>query len=266
MKNKILAVVLSLVAIMSVQNVMAWGGWGHHISTYIAEKHLTPEAKEKCQHYLKHRLPHYSSWQDYWRHSDPFKDITYWHSSYINKKKKVVGHKGIITREATYQIERIVKEMENGKYHNLSDSLVAVNLKLLIHMVPDMHCPSHIVHSKEYGLKGHSLLVKGKKFNRHKVWDSSPQLLHPKWKADRFVKAYDTYSEKEIKKIVKGTPTKWTIQNSKKMIATYSYWEKGDEFTKLSKEQRQKMDDIVHEQLAYGGYRLANILNMIFSK
>jgi acyl-CoA synthetase (AMP-forming)/AMP-acid ligase II len=52
----------------------------------------------------------------------------------------------------------------------------------------------------------------------------------------------------------------------KKMIATYSYWEKGDEFTKLSKEQRQKMDDIVHEQLAYGGYRLANILNMIFSK
>ena len=266
MKNRILAVVLSLVAIMSVQNVMAWGGWGHHISTYIAEKHLTPEAREKCQHYLKHRLPHYSSWQDYWRHSDPFKDITYWHSSYINKKKKVIGHKGIITREATYQIERIVKEMENGKYHNLSDSLVAVNLKLLIHMVPDMHCPSHIVHSKEYGLKGHSLLVKGKKFNRHKVWDSSPQLLHPKWKADRFVKAYDTYSEKQIKKIVKGTPTKWTIQNSKKMIATYSYWEKGDEFTKLSKEQRQKMDDIVHEQLAYGGYRLANILNMIFSK
>ena len=133
-------------------------------------------------------------------------------------------------------------------------------------MVPDMHCPSHIVHSKEYGLKGHSLLVKGKKYHRHKVWDASPQLLHPKWKADRFVKAYDTYSEKQIKKIVKGTPTKWTIQNSKKMIATYSYWEKGDEFTKLSKEQRQKMDDIVHEQLAYGGYRLANILNMIFSK
>jgi len=128
MKNRFLIVVLSLVSILSVQNAKAWGGWGHHISTFIAEKHLTPEANEKCQHYLKHSLPHYSSWQDYWRHSDPFKEISYWHSSYINKKKKVTGHKNIITRDAVTQIERIVKEMEKGKYHNLSDSMVTVNL------------------------------------------------------------------------------------------------------------------------------------------
>lgn len=264
MKNRFLIVVLLIVSILSVQSAMAWGGWGHHISTYIAEKHLTPEAKEKCQHYLKHRLPHYSSWQDYWRHSDPFKATTYWHSSYINKKNKITGHKNIITRDAVTQIERIVKEMEKGKYHNLSDSLITVNLKLLIHMVPDMHCPSHIVHSKEYGLKSKSLLVKGKKFSRHKVWDSAPMLAHPKWKADRFAKAYDTYSPKQIKKIVKGTPTKWSVQNGKKMIKTYYFWEKGEEFRNFTPEQRKNFEDITHEQLAYGGYRLAAILNEIF--
>lgn len=116
-----------------------------------------------------------------------------------------MGYKGNITRDATYQIERIIKEMEKGKYKQMSDSLVAVKLKLLIHMVPDMHCPCHIGYAKELGLKGGSIYVNGKKVGRHKFWDGAPMRMHPKWKgADRFVQAYDTYSEKQQKKICKG--------------------------------------------------------------
>ena len=146
----------------------------------------------------------------------------------------------------------------------LGDSLT--NLKLLIHMVPDMHCPCHIGYAKELGLKGGSIYVNGKKVGRHKFWDGAPMRMHPKWKADRFVQAYDTYSVKQQKKICKGTPTKWGVQNARKMVKIYHIWEPGTEFKELSKEQRQQIDDILREQLAYGGYRLANILNQIFSK
>ena len=255
-----------LVALVVSQNAMAWGGWGHHITAYIAEKHLTPEAKEKCQHYLKHNLPHYSSWQDYWRHSDPFKEISLWHSSYVNKNYEVIGYKGDVTRDAAYQVNRITKEMSKGKYKQMSDSLVAVNLKLLIHMVGDMHCPSHACYTKDFGYKGHSIYMKGKKTGRHKFWDAGPQYMHPKWKADRFVKAYDTYSAKEIKKIGKGNSYKWSVENAHKIAKTFEFWGKGAEFTKLSKEQRKQIDETLHEQLAYGGYRLAATLNKIFSK
>lgn len=55
---------------------LGWLGTPHHHLHY-AEKHLTEEANEKCRHYLNQRLPHYSSWQDYWRHSDPFKETSY---------------------------------------------------------------------------------------------------------------------------------------------------------------------------------------------
>ncbi|MBR5807179.1 MAG: S1/P1 Nuclease, partial [Alistipes sp.] len=79
MKNKISIILLALIATMSVQKAMAWATWGHHVTAYIAEKHLTPEAKAKCEHYLQHSLPHFSSWQDYWRNSHPFKEITHWH-------------------------------------------------------------------------------------------------------------------------------------------------------------------------------------------
>lgn len=255
-----------LVALAVSQSALAWGNWGHHISAYIAEQHLTPEAKEKCQHYLKHNLSHYSSWQDYWRHSDPFKEISFWHSSYVNKKFEVIGYKEDETRDAAYQVARITKEMSKGKYKNMSDSLVAVNLKLLIHMVGDMHCPSHIVYTKDFGMPGHSLKIKGKKVGRHKFWDGAPQYMHPKWKADRFVKAYDTYTPKEIKKICKGDAYKWSVQNANNILKTGNYWERGAEFTKFSKEQRKQIDETLHEQLAFAGYRLASTLNKIFSK
>ena len=266
MRKKLSILIVALVASMSIQSAMAWSSWGHHISAYIAEHHLTPEAKAQCVHYLKHKLPHYSSWQDHWRHSDPFKESSFWHSTYVNKKYEVIGYKDDETRDATYQVNRLVKELEDGKYRDMSDSLVAVKLKFLIHLVGDMHCPSHIVYTKDFGLKGHSMYMKGKKVPRHSFWDRSPMYLHKKWNADRFVKAYDTYSPKQIKKICKGDAYKWSVQSARNIIKTYSYWEKGAEYTKLSKETLQKIDDTVHEQLAYAGYRLAAILNKIFSK
>lgn len=266
MLNKRLILICAILTTFCVQSAMAWGGWGHHISAYIAEKHLTPQAKEKCQHYLKHNLPHYSSWQDYWRHSDPFKEISFWHSSYVDKKFNTIGYKGDETRDAAYQVNRIVKEMAKGKYKNMSDSLVAVNLKLLIHMVGDMHCPSHIVYTKDFGMPNHSIKIKGKKCGRHSFWDRSPMYMHPKWNADRFVKAYDTYSPKEIKKICKGNAFKWSVQNAHNILKTGDYWERGAEFTKLSKEQRKQIEETLHEQLAFAGYRLASVLNKIFSK
>lgn len=264
--KKITTILLTLVAIMSVQSAMAWAEKGHHIIAYIAEKHLTPEANEKCQHYLRHALPHYSSWQDYWRNSHPFKEITHWHMNYIDVNYKTVGSGGKITRDAVTQIERIVGEMSKGKYHKLSDSIITVNLKLLIHMIGDMHCPCHVGYAKASGLKGTSMYVKGKKWDRHKFWDASPDLMQPKWKADNFLKACDTYSPKEIKKIQKGNATKWGKENAEKMVATFSYWAPKAELTKISKEQRKQINDTMYEQLAYAGYRLAGTLNKIFSK
>jgi hypothetical protein len=90
--------------------------------------------------------------------------------------------------------------------------------------------------------------------------------MHPKWKADNFLKVCDTYSAKEIAKIQKGTPTKWAKDNAERMLETYSYWEEGDSTKSLSPEQRKKIDDTMFKQLAFAGYRLAGILNSIMSK
>ena len=81
---------------------------------------------------------------------------------------------------------------------------------------------------------------------------------------ERFCKEYDTYSEKEIKKICKGTPYKWGNDAAREMVKTFSYWEDGQSYKSLSKERREEIENLLHETLAVGGYRLAAVLNRIF--
>jgi hypothetical protein len=268
--KKIITSVIALVALFGVQSAKAWGTWGHHAVAFIAEKHLTPEAKAKCEQYLQFSLPHYSSWQDYWRNSHPFEEITHWHMNRVDKDFVTVGTKGNVSRDAVTQINRIVKEMEKGKYKEMSDSLVAVNLKLLIHMVGDMHCPCHMAYSKDFlqqrGVKGVSIFVKGKKYDYHKFWDAAPQIMHPKWRADDYLKACDTYSPKQIKKISKGNVYKWSMDNAKREVVMFDFWERHEELTKMSKERRERINDLMYQQLAYAGYRLAATLNKLFAK
>ena len=268
--KKISILIFACIATLSVQRAMAWGNTGHHVVAYIAEQQLTTEAKEKCRHYLKYSLPHFSSWQDYWRHSDPFKEIHYWHMNRVNAKFKTVGDKGNVSRDAVTQINRIVKEMEGGKYKQMSDSMVVVNLKLLIHMVGDMHCPCHMAYSKDFreprGIKLNSILVKGKKYDYHKFWDASPDLMHPKWNLYTYKKNCDVYTPKQIKKITKGNVYKWSADNAKREVVMFEFWKRHEELTKMSKEQKARINELMHTQLAYGGYRLAATLNRLFAE
>ena len=34
-------------------------------------------------------------------------------------------------------------KVENGGYKNMTDSAVAVSIKILVHLIGDMHCPGH---------------------------------------------------------------------------------------------------------------------------
>ena len=77
--KKILFFAFALVATLSVQSAKAWGGPGHHVIGYIAEQHLTPEAKAKCHHYIHHTLTYESCYMDHWRYSKGFEGTAHWH-------------------------------------------------------------------------------------------------------------------------------------------------------------------------------------------
>ena len=261
MKRKISIFILALVAVMGVQSAMAWGGQGHRISAYIAEQHLTPEAKAKCEYYLKHSLPYFASWMDYWRNIVPFREIHYWHSCTVDNNFVPVGKPGYQTRDASYQTERILKEMGNGKYKNLPDSIVMVNLKVLVHMVPDMHCPSHTSYPRSLGKRVGPMLVKGQKYAMHKFWDAAPYILHHKWNVQRYAKAVDVYTPKQIKKVTSGWLEDWLEESGRVVRPTLEWVKEGDE---LYIDFVEKAQPLAHDQARKAGYRLAAVLNAMF--
>ncbi len=261
MRRRVLTVVLALVAIMSVQNTMAWSGFGHSAAAYIAEQHLTPKAKAECRKYLGHTLPFYASWMDSWRHIDPFKESNYWHVNRVDSKWRVVYDN---KRSAIYNVERIYKEMRNN-YQNLPDSLVRQNLLFLVHMVPDMHCPVHTYFDKKHFPEfDYRLYNKGKKFNRHALGDGSPSFRRRGWTIEKYSRVVDVINEKTAKAYMKGTPRKWADDAAKQAIRFYKFVPELTDIAEMSDKQVADLHEIADEMILKSGYRLAALLNEIF--
>lgn len=256
---KIAAAAIVCVLLSVAPSARAWNGTGHSAVACIAEKHLTPEAREKCYRYLHHSLPYYASWQDQWRNCKGFEETHYWHSVPVDAQMRSIKSE---SRNAAVQITRICKQMK--KYRKLKDSIVCDNLKLLIHMVGDMHCPSHSKYTETPEYKPYTVYQNGKKLNMHTFWDSSQSFCHKGWSATDIRDNIDVLTADEIALIQTGTPADWAHQNALDMQETFELLPKGCNVEELSPETVEKITRLSDRQIQRGGYRLAHILNTIF--
>ena len=257
-------VVLAIVSLFSTREALAWGGFAHSAITEIAERNLTPEAREKIHLYLNHSLPFYAIWMDQYRYTDPYRPSGKWHSNWMDESGAVDMSN---EKCAAYQTTRIWNEMKN--YKNMPQEQVRLNLLYLIHLVADMHCPGHNVWPKKSHPQYYYHLTnnKGGKESFHKVWDNDAILYgRKKMTVDEYADKMATLSEKEIKKICKGTPYKWAVTSLPHAEATFELTPAGSNKQKYSKETRLEMQRICDEEIIKAGYRLAYVMNQIFKK
>ena len=262
--NKKFLILLVAVVLLSVNKAMAWGGFAHSAITEIAERNLTPEAREKIHQYLNHSLPFYAIWMDQYRYTDPYRPSGKWHSNWMDKNGAVDMNNELC---AAYQTTRVWNELKN--YKKMADKDVKLNLLYLIHLVADMHCPCHNVWPKEshpqyrYNLTNN----KGEKVGFHKFWDNDAILYgRKKWTVTYYANKMATLSDKEVKKICKGTPYKWAVTSLPNAERTFELTPKGSNVQKYTKEERIEMRRISDEEILKAGYRLAYVMNQIFKK
>ena len=262
MKRKIFIALAAVVALCSVEKALAWGGLGHSVIAYYAEQLLSPEAREKCHHYLRSTLTYQASWMDQYRSIEGYTECDWWHSTNIDAKGKVVVGK---TTTGAFHIERIRKEMANGAYKNMPDSLVKINLQYLIHMVGDHHCPVHVRWSKEsHPHHFYNLKRKGKKLSFHRFWDGSPGFERKGWHCERYYESFTPLSKGKVKKVQKGTGYDWTQETAEVSLQCFALLTEGTEVTKLSEDDIEAVHNIVDQQLQYAAYRLAYVIEEIF--
>ena len=264
MKSKISILVIAFIALFGVQNAKAWAGFGHGSIAYVAEQHLTPHAKAEVRRYLNHTLPFYASWMDHWRAVPPFHPTDNWHGFSMNAEGELDWSKG---GKAMGQLQKIMKEMGKGNYVNLPDSLVRHHLLILVHSVPDMHCPVHVggVTKVRPEYRGISLKNKKKSVKFHGFWDGSPGFTRKGWSYEKYAAEVDNLTPKQVKKIVKkGDTHYWGRDIIKQSFRAYEITPNGTDISKLTADEKAEVLDLADEMAMKAAYRLAYVLNEIF--
>ena len=271
--------------LLSANEALAWGGWAHKLIAVIAESHLTPEAKAQTEKYLGSPIYDHATWMDkvpLWnkKRIPGWEQTSWWHMctvERVGKKKFKLSDKRSSKGDGDLY-PNLVQCVENLKnYRNLTDSAVMINLKCVIHMVGDMHCPSHIFYTEFEDcfsgvvngkkVRRHDqmkVVYEGKKTTSHRVWDGlSIRQIWPEYGADyeKFRVALDVVKPKKRAKMCEGTIEDWVLQNAKDIRYIY------DDLTPGCSIDRQYLLDnqkLSKQQCLRASYRLAHILNECF--
>lgn len=248
---------LSAALILCFDSAFGWGKMGHDAIAYIAECHLTPKAKKTIEKYIGTSIVHYASWMDAYRFEPQYAHTSLWHTAWVDDNdeydptRKPDGNaiKGI---EDTMELLR--------DYKSLDDSTVVVSIKYLVHLVGDMHCPTHV---KYPDVKGFNIYVDGRKLNYHGVWDSYVLDCNVRWSGMEFQHILDRCTKREIKAITAGSVRDWFHDCAVYCRQIYVLAQPDQQFKSpdVWEDFLNPALPIAERQILYAGYRLAHVLN-----
>ncbi len=235
----------------------AWGATGHRTVGAIAEKHLSKKASKAVQRILgAESIAMAGTWMDDVRSDRTYDYTRDWHwvtipdgSTYALAERNPKG-------DAVEAIDRMVAALKSGK---LSKEEEIFSLKVLIHLVGDLHQPLHVGRGDDKG--GNTFQVRWfkKGSNLHRLWDSG-LIDQSQLSFSELASSIDHASAKQINAWKQGTAAEWAQENLAYRAQIYPE-EAGAE---LGYDYQYLNWPLVEQQLLKGGIRLAGILNSIF--
>jgi len=258
MKFKLFYIVFLIASITFANNGPYWGPTGHRAIGKIAEKHLSKRTQKMINKILKGKsLAFVSTFGDEIKSDKKYSTFYTWH--YIN-----------MSLDANYGDEKINPkgDLVTGintciailKNDNSTEEDKVFYLKLLVHLVGDLHQPLHIGRKEDKG--GNTIQVEwfGKGTNLHRVWDEN---MIEQWNMSYLELANnaDCLSKAQVKVIQQGTVIDWVNEIHKLSKLVYASAKTGENLR-----YRYSYDHFgtVRTQLQKSGIRLAKILNEIF--
>ena len=256
MKKSILTSLLLTIACL---NAWAWGQKGHDVTAYIAEQHLTPTAKAAVESILDGRsIIYWANWLDNASHQRPLAYTKTWHYKNIDEGVRYEEAPANPAGDAVTAIKSRI-EILNNPESPLEERQLA--LKILIHVVGDIHMPLHMGHATDLG--GNRIKVKffNRENNLHSVWDSSlPESAH-KWSYTEWQQQIDRANPALQTEIISGTVDDWAKETVAIASDVYTYFQPG---ANISYNDIARWTPTIEQQFLRGGLRLAYLLNTIF--
>ena len=248
-----------MLALFATVDSFGWGQKGHDIVAYIAECNLTPKAYRKVVAVLDGHSPvYYANWLDGASHTPEYAYTKTWHYANVDEGNTYHTQSRNKSGDVVQAVIEIVDKLKSG---NLSSEQENIHLRMLIHLVGDMHCPMHAGRLSDRG--GNSVKVKffGKTQKLHSVWDSELVESAHRWGYTEWQREIDRVSKREKREIIAGSPLEWFEQTHATAVEVYKHTPDG---SKLSYDYVTRFTPMVEQQLLRGGVRLAHLLNEIY--
>lgn len=252
---KKLIITLAIITVFA-NTLFAWGKRGHEIVAQIAKHYLDKSVIKKVQSYLgTMSFEEAAVWMDQIKSNHSYDYMKPWH--YIN-----------IDCDATYvktsepniinALEDAIANLDINSYR--SKEAINFNLKLIFHLIGDLHQPLHAGYSDDRGGNYAQVKFLKKKTNLHFVWDESI-IQYSNITAADCIKQGNLMSVKEIKYIQQINPVAW-LNDSRSCLTQVYAFKNGN----ITESYIKTNTLIVKKQLLKAGLRLAAVLNKTFNK
>lgn len=241
----------------------AWGVLGHRIVGEVADYYLSVKARKAVQQILgTESMAMAANWADFIKSDTAYNYLSNWH--YVNLPESL----------SQSDVFTFLDKQPGPNIYNKTNEMIVVlknpkstaeqkklALRMVIHLMGDMHQPMHTARKDDLG--GNKILLTwfGEKSNLHRVWDEGlvdfQQLSYTE-----YTKAINHPTALQLGAWQRSSLKDCVFESYQICNKIYATGVKNDD--KLSYRYNFDWIDTVNEQLLKGGVRLAKVLNDIY--
>jgi len=240
----------------------AWGLEGHRICGQIADSYLTPKARTAIQAILgDETIAMASNWADFIKSDDNYKYLSSWHYIDFDKSYTLPEMQAFLAQDknvdAYTKLTFMIGEL---KKKDLSKENKLLYLRMVIHIVEDLHQPLHTGHTTDQGGNAIKINWFSEATNLHSIWDSK-LIDFQGLSYTEYVAAINHTTAAQRAEWQKAPISQWLYESNQ--LAEKVYAEIKPEGFSPYKYNFMFLEPM-NQQMVKGGVRLAGVLNEIF--
>src|SRR6056297_1026860 len=236
---------------------LRWGQIGHYVTGHIAENHITENTASELDRIIgDESLAVAAVWMDDIRSDDSYDYTSTWHwvtipdgMTYEETEKNPDG-------DLLWALETLIAELKEG---GLTAKEEHDKLKMVIHMVGDIHQPLHVGTGDDRGGNDTRVQWMGSNSNLHRVWDSD-MIESRQMSYTEISDNIDVIDDQTVYEWQSASVRDWAYESMSYRDAVYGL----PDNNRIGYEYRYANYDLVKERLVKAGVRLAGVLNDIY--
>ncbi|MDZ4714509.1 MAG: S1/P1 nuclease [Cytophagales bacterium] len=243
---------------LSFMDCFGWGATGHRATGLIADRHLNARARKKIAMILNQEsIAMASTWMDEIRSDSTYNYAIDWHWTTIPDGQRYEDVESNPDGKIIMMIEKITADLKSKKLNTKQEQEY---LKMLIHLVGDLHQPLHVGKPGDRG--GNDVKVKwfSSNSNLHRVWDSE-MIDDSKLSYTELAQSLGNVNEATIRKWQASSVRDWAMESTTYRKQVYDIGNGN-----LSYAYGYKYYPIARVRMLQAGVRLAGLLNQIYGK